>query len=239
VNRLQEAKAQRASLNPTQLEQELQQQPTNFQLALNLASEYFELGQTGAAFRTLDRLLANSNAPAGLLKTLLQIYTTVGNEPKVQQTVERLAALFHEDPANLEAGLALADGYHHEQKPQLTLQLLDQVLSSPKADASVVWQIAQQLVALNDYQRLEVALEKLTQVAPGSREAWYDLAALKSILGKQAQALQALRQALQLNAEQRLRDPKARDLLAELQRDPRFNALRALPEFKALANGKP
>jgi len=38
--------------------------------------------------------------------------------------------------------------------------------------------------------------------------------------------------------QRRLQDPKARDLRAELPQDPRFNSLRSLPEFKALAGGK-
>lgn len=238
VSRLQEAKAQRVALNPAKLEEELRQAPTNFQIALNLAGEYFQLGQTGPAFRTLDRLLDESNLPTRLLRNLLQIYTTVSNEPKVEQTVQRLADQFQQNPADLEAGLALAEGYRDEKKPQLAAQILDKILEAPNADAGVVLQAAQQLVALNDYPRLERALEKLTKVAPNSPEPWYDLAALKSIMGKQAEALPALRQALKLNSEQRVRDPNARDLLSELQRDPRFGALRALPEFRALANGK-
>jgi thioredoxin-like negative regulator of GroEL len=238
VNRLQDAKAQRAALNPAKLEQELRQEPANFQIALNLASEYFQLGQTGAAFRTLERLLDSSNAPPALLRTLLQIYATVSNQPKVEQTVERLAAEFRQNPADLETGLALAEGYRAVQKPQQAAQTLDEILNGPKADAAVILRVAQQLVALTDYPRLEIALEKLTEVAPGSAESWYDFAALKSILGKQAEALRALRQALKLNSERHLREPNARDLLSELQHDPRFNALRALPEFKDLASGK-
>jgi len=238
VNRLQESKAQRAALNPDKLEQSLLQDPSNFQVALNLASEYFQLGQTGAGFRTLDRLLGSSNAPPVLLRTLLKIYITLSNQPKIEQTVERLISEFQHDPANPEAGLGLAEGYRAVQKPQLAAQTLDEVLNNPKADAAVVLQVAQQLVALNDYRRLELALEKLTKVAPDSPESWYDLAALKSILGKQTEALPALRQTLKLNSEQRLRNSNARNLLSELQKDQRFNALRSLPEFKDLAEGK-
>jgi hypothetical protein len=85
---------------------------------------------------------------------------------------------------------------------------------------------------------LEASLEKLTKVAPDSPEAWYDLAAMRSILGKSPEALQALRQSLKLSAERRARDSNGRDLLAELQHDPRFAAIRSLPEFRSLAGGK-
>ena len=238
ANHLQEMKAQRAALNPARLEQSLREKPQDFQLALNLASEYFQLGQTGAALQTLDRLLATSNAPTELLRTLLQVYATLSNQPGVQRTVERLASEFQRNPADLEAGLALAQGYRAIGQGLLAAQTLDQVLKSPNADANAVLHVAQQLVALNDYPRLEQALEKLSRLAPESPESWYDLAAIRSILGKPNEALAALRQALELSAQRRLHDPKARDLQAELQQDPRFNGLRALPDFKALSGGK-
>jgi tetratricopeptide (TPR) repeat protein len=123
-------------------------------------------------------------------------------------------------------------------KPGLAIQTLDEVLHNPNADANAVLQVAQQLAALADYPRLELTLEKLTKLEPGSPEAWYDLAALRSILGKSPEALQTLRQALTLGAERRLRDPKARNLLAEVQQDPRFKAIRALPEFRDLTSRK-
>jgi thioredoxin-like negative regulator of GroEL len=234
VNHLEGLKNQRSSLNPTQLERELSQNPGDFQLALNLASEYFQLGQTNQAWQTLDRLLASSNASPALLRTLLQVYSNLSSQAKMEQVVNRLAAAFQGNPADPETGLALAEGYRAVQKPQLASQTLNQVLQNPSLDPGTILQVAQQFVAITNYPGLEASLDKLTKVAPQSPEAWYDLAALRSILGKPGEALQALRQALQLSAERRLRDPKARDLRAELQQDPRFAALRPLPEFKAL-----
>lgn len=234
VNRLQESKAQRAALNPAQLEAQLRVEPQNFQLALNLASEYFQLGQTAPALQILERLLKTTNAPSSLLRTLLQIYTTLSNQPGIQETVQRLAVRVHNNPADLEAGLALAEGYRELHQPQLAAQALEQVVASPAATANVILQAAQQLVALSDFPGLEKTLERLTQVSPGSPEAWYDLAALKALLGKPTEALPALRQALTLSDRRRQADAKARDLRTEVQHDPRFNSLRSLPEFKAL-----
>jgi tetratricopeptide (TPR) repeat protein len=124
-------------------------------------------------------------------------------------------------------------------QPQLAVRTLDEVLKSPTADANALLQVAQQLAGLNDYPRLEATLDKLTKLVPASPEAWYDLAALRSILGKPTESLQALRQALRLSAERLIRDPKARDLSAEVQPDPRFNPVRSLPEFKTLTTRKP
>jgi tetratricopeptide (TPR) repeat protein len=112
------------------------------------------------------------------------------------------------------------------------------VLAAPAPDADALLQTAQQLAILGDYARIEVTLEKLVRALPDSPEPLYDLAALRSLLGKHKESLQALRQALKMSAERKTRDPRARDLLAELQADPRFNALRPLPEFKALSSGK-
>jgi thioredoxin-like negative regulator of GroEL len=237
VKRLQESKAQRAALNPVQLEAQLRREPQNFQLALNLASEYFQLGQTGPALQILDRLLKTTNAPSSLLRTLLQIYTTLSNQPGLQETVKRLAARVQNNPADLEAGLALAEGYRALRQPQLAARALEQVVASPGASATAILQAAQQLVALSDFPGLEKALEKLTQVSPESPEAWYDLAAMKALLGKPAEALPALRRALTLSDQRRQADTKARDLRTEVQHDPRFNSLRSLPEFKALTGG--
>jgi tetratricopeptide (TPR) repeat protein len=87
---------------------------------------------------------------------------------------------------------------------------------------------------LNNYPKLEAALEKLVKLAPESPEAWYDLAAMKSILGKNQEALTTLGEALRLSRMRLQQDPKARSLLADLQTDQRFSPLRNLPEFKAL-----
>ena len=108
------------------------------------------------------------------------------------------------------------------------------MLANPAPDANALLQTAQQLATLGDYGRLEITLEKLVRVLPDSPEPLYDLAALRSLLGKSPEALQALRQALKMSAERKARDPRARDLHAEVRTDPRFNALRASPEFKAL-----
>jgi hypothetical protein len=73
---------------------------------------------------------------------------------------------------------------------------------------------------------------------PESPEAWYDLAVLKCGVGKQPEALAALRQALDLSAKRLQQDPKARDLLASARKEERFGSLRQNPEFKKLVPAK-
>ena len=82
--------------------------------------------------------------------------------------------------------------------------------------------------------KLEGALEKLTTVIPNQPEPWYDLAALNAVLGKTDESLKDLRTCLDLSAKRLQRDPKARNLLAEVRKDQRFTSLHNLPEFQKL-----
>ncbi len=212
----------------------MRQNPADFQTALNLASEYFQLGRTGAALQALDRVLTATNVPTGLLRTLVPLYATLTHEAKLKQTVDLLGVQLSNNPEDLEAALGIAEGERALKRPQAALLALDKILASPQADPNILLQSAEQFVALSDYRRLELALDKITKVAPSSAEAWYDLAALRSILGKTNECLEALRQALSLSAARLARDPKARDLLQQLPADPRFNPVRSWSEFQNL-----
>jgi len=122
------------------------------------------------------------------------------------------------------------------QNPEAALRTLDQALDDPKLDANGVLSIAQAYAALGNPAKLEAALEKLTKVMPENPEAWYDLAVLKSGIGKPAEALSALRRALDLSAKRLQRDPKARDLVANARKEERFGPLRQSPEFQKLVS---
>ena len=238
VNRLDAFKKQQAQLNPSQLELRLRENPQDFQAAFNLASAYLQAGQTANAVGALDHVLTNSAADANALRALLEAFSSIGSGQKIQQVVDRLSAQVRSNSANLGAATALAEGYRYLQKNELALQVLDTVVNDPRLDASAALQAAQQYAALGNYPRLEVTLEKFVKLAPDSPEAWYDLAAMKTILGKTNEALPALRQALALSAARLQNDPKAKDLATEVKTDPRFVGLRQHPDFKALLNLK-
>jgi tetratricopeptide (TPR) repeat protein len=163
--------------------------------------------QTDRAVQVLDGVLNSPQANVGAFRGLLQAYTSFGNRPGLQRTVEKIEALERANPTNIDPNAVLAT--------------------------------AQAYAALQNVPKLEASLEKLTKVMPESPEAWYDLAALKASFGKPAEALTALRQALDLSAKRLQHDPKARDLLANARKEDRFAPLRQLPEFQKLVTPQP
>jgi thioredoxin-like negative regulator of GroEL len=234
VTRLELWKKQRGEFNPASQEKNLERNPDDFQAAFNLASSYLQLGQGDRALEVLERVLKNPHATPPVFHALLQAFGTLNSTSQIQATVDRLAAQFHANPPDLPAGAVLAEGYHALQKPELALQTLDQVANATNLDASTAFEVAQQFAAMADYPRLEAILQRLVKLAPESPEAWFDLAAMKTILGKPAEAFPALRQSLKLSAARLTKNPKAKNLLTELQTDPRFNSLRRSPEFQEL-----
>ena len=113
---------------------------------------------------------------------------------------------------------------------------VDRLEAQPQHDAGAMLSLAQAYAMLQNVPKLEASLEKLVKLMPTNPEAWYDLAVLKSGLGKPAEALSALRQALDLSNKRLQQDPKARDLLANARKEDRFGALRQSPEFKKLVS---
>ena len=153
--------------------------------------------QTDRAVQVLNGVLNSPQVDLNALRGLIQAFSSFGNLPGVQRTVDKIEA-----QTNLDATAALS--------------------------------LAQAYAALANVPKLEAGLEKLTKLMPTSPEAWYDLAVLKAGIGKSAEALSSLRQALDLSATRLQHDPKARDLVASARKEERFGPLRQSPEFKKL-----
>ncbi len=238
VERLKDFKNQQAQLNPASLEQALAKNPDDWQAIFNLASVYLQTAQTGRALEVLDRVVQNPRATPNALHAVVQAYASLGSAPRLQQAADRLSQMLQKNPGDalISAGLAEAD--RGLQKPDLAMQVLDQALAGTNMDATGASQVAQQYIALGNLPKVELTLERLAKLAPQSPEAWYDLAGIKALLGKPAEALPALRQALALNTLRLQQNPKAKNLLDELPKDPRFRSIRDLPEFRSLLPAK-
>jgi tetratricopeptide (TPR) repeat protein len=113
-------------------------------------------------------------------------------------------------------------------------QVLDGVIANPKATLPMVMSVADAYNRLNQPLKLQGVLEKLTRLAPDSAEAWYDLSASHAQFGQTAEAIQALKKALDLNAKRLAQNSKTNDIRTTLAGDQRFAGVREMPEFKAL-----
>ena len=158
-----------------------------------------------------------------------------------QDQLQKAQAEAATDPTNFQNVLALGNLYAQMQDTNRATELFKQAagmfglaLASPDIKVENVTAMAQIAANIGDLPKLEAVLEKLAVLAPGQPEPRYDLAALDAILGKNPESLQNLQVALDLSAKRLLTNPAAHDLLLETRNDPRFNALRSLPEFQKL-----
>ena len=90
----------------------------------------------------------------------------------MQGTVQQMEKEMHENPSNFQAAFNLIGAYLQMQQTNKAMEILDQVLANPKADEGAVIAVAKAYAQLSNYPKLEIALEKLTQVSPHSPEAW-------------------------------------------------------------------
>jgi len=175
----------------------------------------------------------------GLVNNLQSIKNQMSMQPiQPRNDLQAMEDEVHKNPNNYQAAVQLAGVYAQMQQTGRAVELLDDVLTNPVVTPNAVVRAAQLFSQFGDWSKLEISLEKLTKVSPESPEAWYDLAALKANVGKNAEALPALKRALELSAQRLQRDPKARDLSTDARQEARFTALRAMPEFQKLVPPK-
>jgi len=143
-----------------------------------------------------------------------------------------------DNPTNFQAAFNLAATYLQMQQQEKALGILDGVLMNPKVDPNALMFLANAYVQMRDYPKLEIVLEKVTQLQPHSPEAWCDLAGLRSYLGKTNQALEDLRRTVEENNRRLAENPKASNLLVIIRNDQRFGPLHPLPEYQQIVSGK-
>jgi tetratricopeptide (TPR) repeat protein len=208
--------------------------PADFQAALNLASAYLNAQRTNDAARVLNAMLQNPAADVRVFRTLVEAYASFGDTNGLRLVAEKLRSKFAADSGDFAAGFGYAQAALRLQQRGEATAVLDQIVNNPRADAGTLLEAVQVLAQTGDYARVEVVLRRLTQVAPEMPEGWYDLAGIESPLGKRAEAISALRQAILLSDRRHAADPGAKDLKAIAKDDPRFAPVRGTAEFQEL-----
>lgn len=127
--------------------------------------------------------------------------------------------------ANVEQALELADIYRRMNLNQLFESLTMNVIRQDNLPTEVILRVANMYAQMNRADLLATALERFLQKDPNNARVWLDYAGTQAIMQKVKESMQSLRRAIELGGE------PIRDIV---RKDPRFNAVRESPEFKAL-----
>jgi tetratricopeptide (TPR) repeat protein len=171
---------------------------------------------------------------ANLIEQLRNIRHGVPATSPVPSQVNAYEQRYRSNVANLQAAFDLISAYLGARQTDAAFALMDQLVARTNADPATLLSVANAYVQLGQYQRVEPALRRLAALMPDRAEVWYDLAGAQTALGKYAEAMQSLRMSLELSQRRLALDPKASNLQVLAAEDPRFLALRSLPEFQKL-----
>jgi predicted Zn-dependent protease len=80
------------------MEEEVQKSPTNIQAAIQLAGVYAQLQQTGRAVQLLDGVVGSPAVVPNLVVRAAQLYSQLGDLPKLETTLEKLTKLSPDSP---------------------------------------------------------------------------------------------------------------------------------------------
>ena len=150
-----------------------------------------------------------------------------GNLPKLEEEVRK-------NPENLTAAFSLALYHLQSQQFEPGNAILDRIVASPKLELPMLANIIDIYKQLQNFEKVETGLARLTQMQPTSPEAWYDLGTVRSRNGKTFGALAAVSNAITLSNTRRITNASATDLTSVAKSDANLGPLRAMPEFQRL-----
>ena len=176
-----------------------------------------------------------------LIKKLQEFKKQAGERGQLQDQLQKMQIEAATHPTNFQNVYALGSLYAQMQDTNRAAELFrqatalfDQELANPNVRPENVTAMAQIAAATGNFPELESILKKLVSLLPNQPEPLYDLAALDAISGKNDDAMKNLRASIDLSSKRLLTNAAARNLLIEVRKDPRFNAIRNLPEFQKL-----
>ncbi len=202
---------------------------------INFLLPYGRFDEAILVAKTCQKLDPYNDQITGLVKNLEQFKQDNAARTQAVGQLETMENLAKTNPANVPNLIMLAGTYLVQlQQTNRAVELLDQALARPEIKFNDVAAVAQYFAQMGSYAKLESALKKMVEMAPGQPEPRYDLSALQAMLGRVDESLANLRTALDANTKQRATNAAAHDLIAAARMDGRFNALRAQPEFQKL-----
>ena len=189
---------------------------------------------------TCFRLDPNNEQVENMVKNLHDIKNQHLNlaPSQVSGNTQQLEKEVKDNPTDFQKAFNLAGAYIQLQQPDKAMKVLDDVLANPKVEPNAVIFLAKAYAQMGNYPKLEIALEKLTQLQPHSPEAWCDLAAMKIAVGKASEAYKDLKVSVDENAKRLAQNPKASNLLLTIRADPRFAGISNTPEFQQVVGLK-
>jgi len=192
--------------------------------------------------KTCQKLDPYNGQIIGLIDQIEQIQKQIANNTQATSQLRQIETEAREHPTNVQNLLMLGSAYFQMQRTNDAIVLFDQALTNSAISYNEVAAIAQTYskMGYGYLNKLEAALQKLVTLSPEPirPEAYYDLSALEAVLGKNSEAFDNLRIAMDLSAKRLQRDPRASNLAATNRSDPRFDALRGLPEFQKVVSPK-
>ena len=226
-----------------QLEAQFRSNPTNLPMGLQLAEAYIQIQRPDAAIPLLNEISSSPYADVATLLSVAQSFAKLGLRAEIDSTVEKLGKIllpmaerYRTNTNDVVAAFQLISAYLITQQTNLASELVDDLVSRPQADASTLLSAAQVYHQLQEPNKLEQTLLRLVVQIPTNPEAWYDLAGVQVTLGKTNDAISNLRKSLLLNDQRLTVDAVSKDLRPEAANDPRFEAVRGIPEFQELVN---
>ena len=150
-----------------------------------------------------------------------------GNSQKLEEEVRK-------NPDNLNAAFSLGLYQLQSQMFDQGYAVMDRIIAHPKVELQMLANIIDIYKQLNNFAKVEAGLARLTQLQPNSPEAWYDLATVRTTIGKSTEGLLAVSNAINMSNTRRATNPAAKDLLAVAKTDAYLAPLRAMPEFQKL-----
>ncbi len=207
----------------------------NFLLQFNRLDDAMIVAQTCIKLDPYNDQIKN------LINTLEEFQKQSGQRAEMQGQLEKLQTEATVNPTNFQNILTLGGVYFQMQETNRATELFrqasglfDQELANPNARPENVTAMAQIAAMSNDFNKLGAILKKLVALLPNQPEPLYDLAALDAITGKTDESLKNLRAALDLSSKRLMTNSTAHNLIIEARKDPRFNSIRANPEFQKL-----